>query len=175
MPANPTSCRLGQELRRADDETFVKTSGAATLGLLVRFGRTGLTAASLSNGFLGIALRGSGATVFAFGLTPVKGSGGRRGAKASADSRWPRLFPGFLVLETWLKLELELTVSFARVLVPILGRGRGTGPEMRALAEGLFAVVAFCWLFGFCPRTPLISPFKRLKMPITEFPRSAVC
>ena len=175
MPANPTSCRLGQELRRADDETFVKTNGAATLGLLVRFGRTGLTAASLSNGFLGIALRGAGATVFAFGLTPVKGSGGRRGAKASAESRCPKLFPGFLVLETWLKLERGLALSFARVLDPILGRGRGTGPEMRALTEGLCDVAVFCWVFGFCPRTPLISPLNRLKMPITELPRSAVC
>ncbi len=73
MPANPTNCRLGQELRSADDETFVKTSGAATLVLLVLFGRTGLTAASLSNGFLRIFLRGAGATVFAFGLTPVRG------------------------------------------------------------------------------------------------------
>lgn len=144
MPANPTSCRLGQELRRADEETFVKTKGAATLGLLVLFGRTGLTAASFSNGFLGIALRGAGATVFAFGSTPVNGSGGRRGAKASAESRCPRLFPDFLVLATWLKFEFEFTASFARVLEPILGRGRGTGPEMRALTEGRVAVAAFC-------------------------------
>lgn len=162
----PTSCRLGQELRKADDETFARISGAATRVLLPLCGRTGLTAAIVSNGFLVMVLRGWGATAFALGLTPVKGCFGRVGEKARAERRCRKVLPGFFVLATLLKFEDWPPLS--------VGRARGTGPEINSLAIGRVAVVACCLESGFRPRTPLISPLKRLKIPITELPRSAV-
>lgn len=166
-PVKPTNCLLGQELRKADDETLANTRGAARLGLSFRFGRTGRTAATVSSGFLVMVLRGLGATGLGLELAPVKGLLGRMGENARAERRCPSVLPDRLVFATLLKLDCA---SLRR-----LGLGRGTGPAMRVFAACVAGAVTLRGSAGFCPRASLISPFRRLKMPITEFLRSVVC